>query len=102
MKFLIYGAGVIGSIFAVKLANSGHDVTVLARNERYHQIKKDGIILYNSKTRGEEAGKVKVIRQLEADMIFDYVLVVMQRTQVACSTAKQETAFFRQEYARLR
>ncbi|WP_410511280.1 2-dehydropantoate 2-reductase N-terminal domain-containing protein [Paenibacillus sp. BR2-3] len=29
MNFLIYGAGVIGSIFAGKLASAGYDVTVL-------------------------------------------------------------------------
>jgi ketopantoate reductase len=34
MRILIYGAGVIGSIFAGKLAQKGYDITVLARNKR--------------------------------------------------------------------
>ncbi|MDR1957433.1 MAG: NAD-binding protein [Planctomycetaceae bacterium] len=34
MRILIYGAGVIGSIFAGKIADSGHDVTVLARRKQ--------------------------------------------------------------------
>ena len=29
-RVLIYGAGVIGSIYAVKFANAGHDVFVFA------------------------------------------------------------------------
>jgi ketopantoate reductase len=34
MKILIYGAGVIGSIFAWKLTKNGYDITVLARGDR--------------------------------------------------------------------
>jgi ketopantoate reductase len=32
MKILIYGAGVIGQIYAARLHEVGHDVTVLARH----------------------------------------------------------------------
>lgn len=34
MRILVYGAGVIGSIFAEKLAVAGNDVTILARGKR--------------------------------------------------------------------
>ncbi len=40
MKILIYGAGVIGSLFAAKLFFSGQDVTVLARGKRFEEISK--------------------------------------------------------------
>lgn len=39
MKLLIYGAGVIGSIFGARLALAGHDVTMLARGKRLAEIK---------------------------------------------------------------
>jgi 2-dehydropantoate 2-reductase len=39
MKLLIYGAGVIGSIFAGKIAQKDYDVTILARGNRYNEIK---------------------------------------------------------------
>jgi len=82
MKILIYGAGVIGSIFATKLSFSGQDVTVLARNKRLEEIKTNGIILRNPITLNTETSRVKVIDSLPEDAIFDFILVVMQRTQV--------------------
>lgn len=45
MKILIYGAGVIGSIFAFKLSKSNNDVTVLARNQRLKDIQEKGLVL---------------------------------------------------------
>ena len=37
-KILIFGAGVIGSVYAGKLALAGHGVSVLARNERLKEL----------------------------------------------------------------
>jgi 2-polyprenyl-6-methoxyphenol hydroxylase-like FAD-dependent oxidoreductase len=31
MKLLVYGAGVLGSLFAARLHEAGHDVSLLAR-----------------------------------------------------------------------
>ena len=82
MKILIYGAGVIGSIFAAKLAILGEDITVLARGNRFLEIREKGLILQNPKTRCQEHADVKVIDILLPDMQYDYIFVVMQRTQV--------------------
>ena len=48
MKILVYGVGVIGSIFAGMIVRKGYDVTVLARNNRLHELDKNGLILVNS------------------------------------------------------
>ena len=82
MKFLIYGAGVIGTIFAVKLSNGGHDVTMLAGNKREQELRQFGAVLRDPKTNIKETADVSVISSLSADNRFDYILVVMQRTQV--------------------
>lgn len=81
-RILMYGAGVIGSIFGGKLAQSGQDVTFLARNERYYEIKKNGILLSNASCDKLEKIQVKVISTLEPNDVYDYIFVVMQNTQV--------------------
>lgn len=82
MRFLIYGAGVIGSIFAGKLALAGYDVTVLARGERAEEIRANGILLSIPGGNQYEHIPVTVIDQLAPEDLYDYILVVMQRTQV--------------------
>ena len=63
MRILIYGAGVIGSIFAGRLAASGEDITVLARGKRLEQLKQNGVVLVKP---GEKAEimPVKAIENL--------------------------------------
>ena len=82
MKILIYGAGVIGSIFATKLALSGQDVTMLARGKRIEELNEKGSVICNPKTGKEEIARVKVIDKLLPEMEYDYIFVVMQKTQV--------------------
>ncbi len=82
MNILIYGAGVIGSIFAAKLSLSGQDITVLARGKRFEEIKANGVVICNPKTGTKEVARVKVIDDLKPQMKYDFIIVVMQRTQV--------------------
>jgi 2-dehydropantoate 2-reductase len=82
LKILIYGAGVIGSIFAGKLALAKNDVTVLARGKRFEELKNDGIALVNPRTKKVEHATVNVIDALLPNDWYDYVIVTMQRTQV--------------------
>jgi 2-dehydropantoate 2-reductase len=82
MRILIYGAGVIGSIFAGKLAASGEDVTVLARSKRLEELQQNGIVLSKPGMNKDENIPVKVIDHLAPDDLYDYIIVVMQRTQV--------------------
>lgn len=82
MKILIYGAGVIGSIFAVRLYLSGQDVTVLARGKRLEKIKESGVTVCNLKTNKIEIAKVKVVDTLSPQMKYDFIFVVMQGTQI--------------------
>jgi 2-dehydropantoate 2-reductase len=45
MRFLVYGAGNIGSLYAARLAQSSQDVAILARETRLEQIRQHGIEL---------------------------------------------------------
>ncbi len=82
MRILIYGAGVIGSIFAGKLAIAGNDVTVLARGNRLTELKNEGVVLVNPKTMKVEQAAVHVIDTLLPNDNYDYIIVTMQTTQV--------------------
>ncbi|MFI5905948.1 ketopantoate reductase family protein [Dactylosporangium sp. NPDC051541] len=45
MKLLVYGAGVLGSLFAVQMQEAGHDVALLARGARLASLREDGVQL---------------------------------------------------------
>lgn len=80
-RILIFGAGVIGSAFAVKLIRSGCDITFLARGNRLQQLRDKGLLF-------DEKGEtrhlpVKVIEQVEPDDIYDFILVPVPCDQVA-------------------
>lgn len=81
-RILVYGAGAIGSIFAGKLAIYGNDITILARNDRYEEITKNGIILRNALTQKTETIKVNCIKELKNNDVYDYILVVVQNNQI--------------------
>jgi 2-dehydropantoate 2-reductase len=82
MKFCVYGAGVIGSIFAAKLALTGNDVTVIARGKRLQELRSEGIRIVDPNSKREEYASVNCTETLEPDDRYDYVIVAMQRTQV--------------------
>lgn len=82
MRILIYGAGVIGSVFAARLHLAGYDVTVLARGQRLEALRQNGIVLHPYGSRKAEIAHVKVIDCLTPNDRYDYILVAMQRTQV--------------------
>ncbi|MEU7370562.1 2-dehydropantoate 2-reductase N-terminal domain-containing protein [Streptomyces hygroscopicus] len=45
MKLLVYGAGVLGSQFAVRMHEAGHDVALLARGGRLSSLREHGVQL---------------------------------------------------------
>lgn len=78
MKIAVLGPGGIGSTFAFKLAQAGHDVTVVARGERLAQLERDGAIVLAS---GERA-PVVVRATLDEATAWDLVLVTVLAHQV--------------------
>ncbi|PKM86304.1 MAG: hypothetical protein CVU87_12455 [Firmicutes bacterium HGW-Firmicutes-12] len=81
-RILIFGAGVIGSIFAGKLANAGFNVTILARNERFRELVSKGLILEHSLTGERLEIKIPVINKLEKEDNYDFIIVAVQNTQI--------------------
>jgi 2-dehydropantoate 2-reductase len=83
MKILVYGAGVLGSLYAARLKESGHDVTVLARGKRFDEIKAQGIVLEHALNGKRTTTAVALTAELKADDCYDLILVVMRQNQIA-------------------
>ena len=82
-KILVIGAGVNGSAVIACLCKAGLDAKVLARGKRYEEIKDEGIIIEDPFTHKRTITKVPVINSLEPDDIYDYILVIVRKNQVA-------------------
>jgi 2-dehydropantoate 2-reductase len=81
-RILVIGAGVNGSICAVGLHNAGFDVTVLARGERFEEIKSKGIIIEDQFRHTRSVTHLPVIDVLKPTDYYDYILVVVRKNQV--------------------
>ncbi len=79
-RLLIFGAGVIGSVYALRFAESGLDVTMLARGKRFETLKRDGL-LYNDNGTTKHIS-VKVLDKLEDNDIYDFIFVPVRYDQV--------------------
>lgn len=75
-RILIFGAGVIGSIYAIKFIEAGLDVTMLARSNRFNSLKENGL-KYKEKDKVKSI-KVNVIDKLENDDVYDYIFVTVR------------------------
>jgi 2-dehydropantoate 2-reductase len=79
MKVLVYGAGPLGSLFAVRLQQGGHDVSILARGQRLAELREHGIVLEEVQTKERSATRVNVVEALAPDDAYDLVLVIMRK-----------------------
>ncbi len=81
MRILIFGAGVCGSVLAAYLSRGGVDVTVLARGQRYEEIKQNGIQLVECQTSEHIEVIVPVITEDQYDqnpIAFDVILAILR------------------------
>jgi 2-dehydropantoate 2-reductase len=81
MKILIYGAGVIGSVYAARLKEAGQDATLLARGRRLEELQKEGLVLEDTRTGCITRTVVPLVDHLEPEDAYDLVIVVMRRNQ---------------------
>ncbi len=82
MKVLIFGAGVLGSLYAALLHKAGTDVTLVARGSRYEELNKHGVVLKKFDTGEESTTRVRLVEGMPADEYFDVCLVLVQKTQL--------------------
>ena len=82
-KILFFGAGVLGSLYAARLKQSGLDVTLLARNTRLQDIKERGIALEHALSGERELVKIPVVEQLHENDGYDLIVVLVRKNQLA-------------------
>ena len=74
MRILIIGAGVLGSNLAYSI-KKGNDITILARNKTYENLKNNGLIIKH-KLGKKSVDHFNVIDKLEENDIYDVIFVV--------------------------
>ena len=80
MRILIFGAGVIGSLYGAMLAEAGYDVSIYARGRRLESLTRDGL-LYKRKGRIRKA-HVRVLSKLEEEDCYDLILLTVRENQL--------------------
>ncbi len=79
MRILIFGAGVIGSLYGALLAEAGYEVSVYARGRRLESMSQDGLLVkYKGKIR---KASVKVLSWLEAEDRYELVFLTVRENQ---------------------
>lgn len=82
MKILMIGAGVLGSLYAARLKETGNRVTILARGKRIQEIQQNGIILEAGSTGERTHTRVDVIEHLTPDDVYDMAIVLVRNNQL--------------------
>ena len=82
MKFLVFGAGVLGCNLANNLFRAGKDVTLLARGPWAEEIRRNGLRIQNSITRRTAVSRIPVVEELSPEEAYDVIFVVVRYTQI--------------------
>jgi 2-dehydropantoate 2-reductase len=82
MKICVVGAGAIGGLLAIKLAQSGNDVTVIARGPNLKAIQENGFKLI-TEDGSESITKLRALNSISEAGPQDLVILGMKAHQVA-------------------
>jgi 2-dehydropantoate 2-reductase len=82
MDILVYGAGVVGSVYAARLKAAGQNVSLLARGQRAVALRTHGIQLEDASTGRRTTTRVSVVEQLAPTDSYDIVLVTVRLDQL--------------------
>ena len=80
MRILIYGAGVIGSLYAALLADAGYDTSIYARGKRLEILKNNGLLY--KKNQDLIKAKIKILEEVPDDDIYDFIFLTVRENQL--------------------
>ncbi len=82
MKILVYGAGVIGTLYAARLQEIGQQVTLLARGQRLADVRRHGLTLEDVASGRRSTTAVGTTEQLAPEDQYDAALITVRRDQL--------------------
>ena len=80
MRLLIYGAGVIGSLYAALFAKAGYDTSIYARGKRLEVLKTKGLLYLENNT--VKKADVSVLSELPDDDQYDFIFLTVRENQL--------------------
>lgn len=83
-RILIVGAGVLGTVYGVKLSTAGHDVSVLERSpSRIAALRASGLVIEPLGGGAREVATASVLTELGPGDRFDLAIVIARKTHLA-------------------
>lgn len=82
MKFLVFGAGVLGYNLVNNLFRAGKDVTLLARGPWADEIRRNGLRIKNTLSRRTAVSPIPVAAELLPGDDYDVIFVAVRYTQI--------------------
>ena len=82
LRIVVLGAGVQGTVFAVRLAMAGHQVTLVSRPGRAAELRGEGATIQNAETLQIRNEVLPVLEKLPPGFVADLCLVTVRRDQI--------------------
>lgn len=80
MRILIYGAGVIGSLYAALFSRAGVETAVFARGKRLDALRRDGLRYEMGRT--VCTAPIQVLDTLRREDIYDFIFLTVRENQL--------------------
>lgn len=81
MKVLVFGAGALGTLYAGRLAEAGHEVSLLARGQRLAELRGRGVRLRRRGARETRTPDVRIVERVD-EASHDLIVVLVRRHQL--------------------
>ena len=82
MKFMVFGAGVLGCNLDNNFFRAGKDVTLLARGTWAEEIRSNGLRIKNTLSRRTAVSRIPVAAELSPEDAYDVIFVAVRYTQI--------------------
>ena len=79
MRIVILGAGVQGTLYGVRLARAGHDVTLIARGKRGEELRQQGAVIEDALSARTVRVQLPITERLTREIHADLCLVTVRR-----------------------